>query len=95
MAGATAHPQPSAATIRRWPSELKSCVEPLAKALGAPIFMPLDVATPGMLELRDKQPSQELATPEQIGWLTLLICSEAGAQIRGAALPIDGGWVAR
>ncbi len=28
----------------------KTYVEPLAKALGAPIFMPLDVATPGMLE---------------------------------------------
>jgi hypothetical protein len=29
---------------------LKSCVEPLAKELGTPIFMPLDVATPGMLD---------------------------------------------
>ncbi len=28
----------------------KSFVEPLAKELGAPIFLPLDVATPGMLE---------------------------------------------
>ena len=28
----------------------KSYVEPLAKELGAPIFVPLDVATPGMLE---------------------------------------------
>ena len=28
----------------------KTYVEPLARALGAPIFMPLDVATPGMLE---------------------------------------------
>jgi enoyl-[acyl-carrier protein] reductase I len=28
----------------------KTYVEPLAKSLGAPIFMPLDVATPGMLE---------------------------------------------
>lgn len=28
----------------------KTYVEPLATALGAPIFMPLDVATPGMLE---------------------------------------------
>jgi len=28
----------------------KSYVEPLARALEAPIFMPLDVATPGMLE---------------------------------------------
>ena len=28
----------------------KSYVEPLARELEAPIFMPLDVATPGMLE---------------------------------------------
>jgi enoyl-[acyl-carrier protein] reductase I len=28
----------------------KTYVEPLVKGLGAPIFMPLDVATPGMLE---------------------------------------------
>jgi len=28
----------------------KTYVEPLARELGAPIFMPLDVATPGMLE---------------------------------------------
>ena len=28
----------------------KGYVEPLAKELGAPVFMPLDVATPGMLE---------------------------------------------
>jgi len=28
----------------------RSYVEPLAKELGAPIFMPLDVSTPGMLE---------------------------------------------
>jgi enoyl-[acyl-carrier protein] reductase I len=28
----------------------KTYVEPLAKELGAPIFMPLDVSTPGMLE---------------------------------------------
>src|SRR5512147_752384 len=28
----------------------KAYVEPLAKEVGAPIFMPLDVSTPGMLE---------------------------------------------
>ena len=45
--------------------------------------------------LGEKQPSQEFATPEQIGALTAFLCSEAAAQIRGAALPVDGGWVAQ
>jgi 3-hydroxybutyrate dehydrogenase len=45
--------------------------------------------------LSEKQPSREFATTEQIGALTLFLCSEAAAQIRGAALPIDGGWTAQ
>jgi len=45
--------------------------------------------------LGEKQPSREFATPEQIGALTVFLCSEAAAQIRGVTLPIDGGWVAQ
>ena len=45
--------------------------------------------------LSEKQPSQEFATPEQIGALTVFLCSEAAAQIRGTALPVDGGWTAQ
>lgn len=45
--------------------------------------------------LSEKQPSQEFATPEQIGALTVFLCSDAAAQIRGAALPVDGGWTAQ
>jgi len=45
--------------------------------------------------LAEKQPSKEFATPEQIGALTVFLCSEAAAQIRGAALPVDGGWTAQ
>jgi 3-hydroxybutyrate dehydrogenase len=45
--------------------------------------------------LAEKQPSLEFATPEQIGALTVFLCSDAAAQIRGAALPVDGGWVAQ
>jgi 3-hydroxybutyrate dehydrogenase len=45
--------------------------------------------------LSEKQPSREFATPEQIGSATLFLCSEAAAQIRGIALPVDGGWLAQ
>jgi 3-hydroxybutyrate dehydrogenase len=45
--------------------------------------------------LSEKQPSHEFATPEQIGALTVFLCSEAAAQIRGVALPVDGGWTAQ
>jgi len=45
--------------------------------------------------LREKQPSLEFATPEQIGAAALFLCSPAAAQIRGIALPVDGGWTAQ
>jgi 3-hydroxybutyrate dehydrogenase len=45
--------------------------------------------------LGEKQPSLEFATPEQIGTAALLLCSEAAAQVRGIALPVDGGWTAQ
>ena len=45
--------------------------------------------------LGEKQPSLEFATPEQIGAAALFLCSDAAAQIRGIALPVDGGWTAQ
>jgi 3-hydroxybutyrate dehydrogenase len=45
--------------------------------------------------LSEKQPSHEFATPEQIGALAVFLCTDAAAQIRGAALPVDGGWTAQ
>jgi 3-hydroxybutyrate dehydrogenase len=45
--------------------------------------------------LAEKQPSLEFATPEQIGAAAVFLCSEAAAQIRGVALPVDGGWTAQ
>jgi 3-hydroxybutyrate dehydrogenase len=45
--------------------------------------------------LAEKQPSGEFVTTEQIGGLALFLCSDAAAQIRGAALSIDGGWTAQ
>ena len=45
--------------------------------------------------LGEKQPSMEFVTPEQIGELTVFLCSEAASQVRGAAWTIDGGWTAQ
>ena len=40
--------------------------------------------------LSEKQPSLEFATPEQTS-----PCSDAASQIRGVALPVDGGWTSQ
>jgi 3-hydroxybutyrate dehydrogenase len=55
--------------------------------------IPVERAKKELLE--EKQPSMEFATPEQIGALTVFLCSDAASQITGAALPVDGAWLAR
>jgi len=45
--------------------------------------------------LAEKQPSREFATPDQIGAAVAFLCSEVAVQIRGVALPVDGGWLAQ
>ncbi|MGW8183353.1 MAG: 3-hydroxybutyrate dehydrogenase [Burkholderiales bacterium] len=45
--------------------------------------------------LGEKQPSREFVTPEQIAACAVFLCSDAAAQIRGTALPVDGGWTAQ
>ncbi len=40
-------------------------------------------------------PSGQAVTPEQVAALVLYLCSDAAAEVRGAALSIDGGWTAR
>ncbi|WP_407362963.1 3-hydroxybutyrate dehydrogenase [Pseudomonas luteola] len=45
--------------------------------------------------LEEKQPSLEFVTPAQLGELTLFLCSDAAAQVCGAAWNVDGGWLAR
>ena len=52
-----------------------------------------DVARSRLLEA--KQPSQEFVTTDDIGALTVFLCSGAAAQVRGAAWSIDGGWCAQ
>ena len=45
--------------------------------------------------LAEKQPSLDFVTADQLGELALFLCSEAAAQVRGAAWNMDGGWVAQ
>jgi 3-hydroxybutyrate dehydrogenase len=45
--------------------------------------------------LAEKQPSGEFATPAQIGALAAFLCTDDALQMRGAALPVDGAWLAQ
>lgn len=45
--------------------------------------------------LGDKQPSLQFTTPDQLGALTVFLCSDAAINVRGAAWNMDGGWVAQ
>jgi 3-hydroxybutyrate dehydrogenase len=45
--------------------------------------------------LREKQPMLQYTTPEKIGALAVFLCGEAASTMTGAALSIDGGWVAQ
>lgn len=54
-----------------------------------------DVADAKAKLLGEKQPSMEFVTPTQIGALSAYLCSDDAAQMTGAALNVDGGWVAQ
>jgi 3-hydroxybutyrate dehydrogenase len=41
------------------------------------------------------QPTRQFVTTEQIGALSVFLCSDAAASITGTALPIEGGWTAQ
>jgi 3-hydroxybutyrate dehydrogenase len=41
------------------------------------------------------QPTHQFVTAEQIGALAVFLCGDSGAQITGAAIPIEGGWTAQ
>jgi 3-hydroxybutyrate dehydrogenase len=45
--------------------------------------------------LLSRQPNKRFATVEEIGALTLFLCSAGAASITGAALPVEGGWTAQ
>src|SRR5947209_16882369 len=64
-------------------------IEARAKAEGIPV----EKAREDLV--REKQPMLDYTTPEKIGALTVFLCGEAASTITGAALSIDGGWVAQ
>jgi len=41
------------------------------------------------------QPTRQFVTTEQIGALSVFLCTAAAASITGAALPVEGGWTAQ
>jgi len=54
-----------------------------------------DVETQKQRFLAEKQAMVEFSTPEQIGALSVFLCSDAAKTITGAPLSVDGGWVAQ
>jgi 3-hydroxybutyrate dehydrogenase len=44
--------------------------------------------------LKEKQPMLQFSTPEDLGALTVFLCSEHAKTITGVAIPMDGGWTA-
>lgn len=45
--------------------------------------------------LREKQPSQRMSTPAEIGQLTAWLCHPIAHNITGSAIPIEGGWISQ
>jgi 3-hydroxybutyrate dehydrogenase len=41
------------------------------------------------------QPTRQFVTTEQLGALSVFLCTRAAASITGAALPVEGGWTAQ
>jgi 3-hydroxybutyrate dehydrogenase len=44
--------------------------------------------------LKEKQPMLQFSTPENLGALTVFLCSDHASTITGVAIPMDGGWTA-
>ena len=55
----------------------------------------IDVAQANTELLREKQPSLQFTTPEQLGELAVFLCTPAADNVRGVAWAVDGGWTAQ
>ncbi len=45
--------------------------------------------------LGEKQPSLQFTTPDELGELTVFLCSPAANNVKGVAWQVDGGWTAQ
>lgn len=55
----------------------------------------VDVQEASRLLLEEKQPSKRFTEIDELAELVLFLCSQAGANLTGASIPVDGGWTAR
>lgn len=55
----------------------------------------IDLAEASEALLSEKQPSKRFTEIDQLGDLSLFLCSNAASNLTGASIPVDGGWVAR
>lgn len=60
-------------------------------------YQPADLTRPDQRQqvLEADHPSKAMVAPEDLGALAVFVAGEGAGQIRGAALPMDGGWTAR
>jgi 3-hydroxybutyrate dehydrogenase len=72
---------------------LTPLVEKQIAARAAAQGIPVEEARADLV--REKQPMLDYTTPQKIGALAVFLCGEAAATMTGAALPIDGGWIAQ
>lgn len=68
-------------------------IEPQIQDRAASLGASRDAAIASLLA--DKQPSQRISDPSEIGELALWLCSPVAHNITGVALPVDGGWTAQ
>ena len=45
--------------------------------------------------LKEKEPTGRFTRPRDIGDMSVFLCTEAGANMTGATLQMDGAWSAR
>ncbi len=55
----------------------------------------VDFETAKHMLLKEKQPSCDFVTPDQLGGLVNFLCSDAAKEIRGVAWAMDGGWTSQ
>ncbi len=73
-------------------SALTPAIEARIAAAAARGGTPREAAIAAYLD--DKQPTRRFVEAERVAALAAFLCGPAGADITGAALPIDGGWSA-